>query len=113
MSQGTFTALSIVSCASQKATSSSVRPSAGWRSPRGSGSFFVPTAKADLAAGLGRWLEELAEGGEDLFEVGVVGGDAALEGRELFGENGVGAGEVAQADEGSDDEDAHLHRARA
>lgn len=65
--------------------------------------------EADLRArGLGR-LKEAAEGGEDLFQVGVVRHNTAFEGGELLAELGVGAGEVAQVDEGTDDEDAHFH----
>ena len=60
-----------------------------------------------------RRIEEAAEGGEDLLQVGVVGYDSALKSCELLSELGVGAGEVAQVDEGTDDEDAHLHRAGA
>ena len=39
--------------------------------------------------------------------------DTAFEGGEMPGELGVGAGEVTQADEGADDEDANLDGALA
>jgi hypothetical protein len=69
-------------------------------------------ADSPIGPGLRR-LEELAQGGEDLLQVGVVGRHAAFEGGEVAGELGVGAGEVAEVDEGADDEDARFDRARA
>ena len=62
-----------------------------------------------LAGGLGR-LEEPAEGGEDLLQVGAVSDDSTFEGGKLLPELGVSAGKGAQVDEGADDEDAHFHR---
>jgi len=79
----------------------------------GGGSRLALAAEADLAPGLGGRLDEPTKSHKDCFEIGVVGRDTAFEGGEMPGELGVGAGEVTQADEGADDEDAHLDGALA
>ena len=55
----------------------------------------------------------MPEGGDDLLQLVVVTADAALESGKLRGELGLSSNPLAETEEGTNDEDAHLYSAGA